>query len=151
MKRYIKYISASINTDAIDTSVFNNTPFKPDTTTSYYNDFLNSKDLEYMQAEKNRTGEIVMMTPDEYIQECADKVFNGRVDAEGLKYQRSLSRTESGGSLLEKYADDMKSGDKFPLCYINYADHNQEGLHRMMAAGEAFGWDKKYPVLVQCH
>jgi hypothetical protein len=40
-----RYIYASIG---IDLSVFNGTPFKPDTDTSYYNNFLNANDLAYM-------------------------------------------------------------------------------------------------------
>ena len=147
MKRYIRANLSSVNTDAIDVSVFENTPFKPDTTTSYYNDFLNTKDLKYMQTEKNRNGEIVMMSPNEYIQECATAIFNGRVTPDGLKSQRYASHDENGEHLITKYASDMKSGDKFPLCYINYANGQQEGLHRMMAAGEAYGWNTKFPVL----
>lgn len=147
MKRYIK-CAYTINPDAVDTSLFSGTPFKCDTDASYYNDFLNTKELKYMQEQKNRTGKIVMMTPNEYISECADHIFNGRVSMQGLKDQRYASHTESGESLIAKYADDMRSGDKFPLCYLNYANGGQEGLHRMMAAGEAFGWDTKFPVLV---
>ena len=133
MKRYIK---ATLTVD-IDTHLFDGTPFKCDTTISYYNDFLNSTDLKYMQNHKNRTGEIVMMTPMEYFQECA-KLFNTSVDA--LIDQRSDSSTV-------QYEEDMRNGDKFPLCYIDYT-HGQEGLHRMLAAGNVFGWDKKFPVLV---
>jgi hypothetical protein len=147
MKRYIK-CTYTINPDAIDTSLFSGTPFKCDTDASYYNDFLNTKELKYMQEQKNRTGEIVMMSPNEYISECADHIFNGRVSVQELKDQRYASHTESGESLIAKYADDMRSGDKFPLCYLNYVNGGQEGLHRMMAAGEAFGWDTKFPVLV---
>lgn len=146
MKKYIKYIYAA--TVDIDTSMFSGTPFKCDTTTSYYNDFLNSKDLKYMQENKNRTGEIVMMSPSEYIDECADKIFSDRVTSEELKEQRYASKDENNGSLIDSYTKAMKSGDKFPLCYLNYADNQQEGLHRMMAAGILYGWDRNFPVLV---
>lgn len=37
-----------------------------DTHVGFYNNFLNPKDLKYMQESKNRTGEIVWMTPEEY-------------------------------------------------------------------------------------
>jgi hypothetical protein len=40
---------------------------------------------------------------------------------------------------------------KFPLPYIDYATHytpSQEGLHRMMVAGDLFGWDKEFPVQI---
>lgn len=135
------YIRTSTISD-IDTSMFSGIPFKCDADTSYYNNFLNAKDLEYMQNHKNRTGEVVMLSPNEYFSECANKVFSNS-SVEDLKRQRSYDK-----DLNAQYAEDMKSGDKFPLCYINYADHNQEGLHRMMVAGDLYGWDTKFPVLV---
>ena len=115
-------------------------PFKESTGVSYYDNFLNSADLHYMETHKNRTGKVVMMTPEEYYQECATKVFTTSSDK--LKAQRLAN------DLVDKYAQDMKSGDKFPLPYINYPDHGQEGLHRMMAAGNVWGWDTQFPVLV---
>lgn len=137
MKRYFrKYpILAASNYSHVNV-------FKLDTNTSYYNNFLNEKDLAYMQKSKNRTGEVVYMTPAQYYQECATKIFE-RTTVESLKLQRSRN-----AEYITQYKADMLAGDKFPLCYLNYADHSQEGLHRMMAAGEAFGWDAKFPVLV---
>lgn len=116
--------------------------FKLDTGVSYYNNFLNEKDLAYMQKSKNRTGEVVYMTPVQYYEECAKHIFEDTT-VESLKLQRS-----SNSEYINKYKEDMLAGDKFPLCYLNYADNGQEGLHRMMAAGEAFGWNTKFPVLV---
>ncbi len=140
-----RYIYASIG---IDLSVFDGTPFKPDTGTSYYDNFLNANDLAYMQKAKNRNGEIIMMTPNEYFEACANDIFEGRHTVADLKRQREYSRFKDGKAFIDKYVEDMKSGDKFPLCFLNYADSSQEGLHRMYAAGEAFGWDTKFPVLV---
>jgi hypothetical protein len=147
MKRLIRSILAASEVD-IDVSMFADTPFKPDTDTSYYNNFLNAKDLAYMRKAKNRDGEIIMMSPNEYFKACADKIFKGRHSVEDLKHQREYSRFKNGESLIDNYTQAMKSGDKFPLCYLNYADSSQEGLHRMYAAGEAYGWDTKFPVLV---
>ena len=112
-----------------------------DTKVSFYNEFLTTDGLEYMQKNKNRTGEVVYMSPDEYFRECANKVFG--ISQKELEAQRSANT-----DTIIKYISDMKSGDVFPLCYINYADKQQEGLHRMMAAGDAFGWNTKFPVLV---
>lgn len=112
-----------------------------DTKVSHYNNFLNPKDLAYMEKSKNRTGEIVQMTPEDYFRECAENIFH--VSLKHLKDSRAFN-----ADIIEKYASDMEQGDTFPLPYINYADKAQEGLHRMMAAGEAFGWNKKFPVLV---
>lgn len=137
MKRVITTRIVANNRICADTDVF-----KLDTDTSYYNNFLNEKDLAYMQKSKNRTGEIVYMTPTQYYEECAKNIFEGTTVYE-LKRQR-----KANSEFITQYKADMIAGDKFPLCYLNYADHGQEGLHRMMAAGEAFGWDTKFPVLV---
>lgn len=146
MKRYIRYISASSEPDLVDPSLFAGTPFTYEKA-SGYEDFLNSKELKYYQEHKNKTGSIVMMSPNEYIDECAYKVFKGRTTPEKLKESRYWSKTESGDSLIDSYVNAMKSGSKFPLCYIDYTG-GQEGLHRMIAAGVAYGWDTKFPVLV---
>ena len=37
---------------------------------------------------------------------------------------------------------------QFPMTIINYAEREQEGLHRMYVVGERFGWNTKQPVLV---
>ena len=143
MKRYIRYVQASKTEKVdIDTSLFKGTPFQCYTGMSYYDDFLNHKDLSYMQKEKNRTGEIVMMTPEEYYEACAKHGFGHETTVANLKDQRGFNRSK-----IEKFKKMMQSGTKFCLCVINYADNSQEGLHRMMAAGELYGWDKKFPVL----
>lgn len=132
------YISASTYVEAADVldHVFDTTT----THMSYYDNFLNEKDLKYMQDAKNLTGEIVYMTPDEYVDECV-KLFGRKYTAKQLEQQRS-------DKLLPEYVEAMKRGDTFPLCFLNYADNGQEGLHRMFAAKKAFGPDYEYPVLV---
>lgn len=130
MKRYIR---AAVSPD----NVFdiNNTH------ASYYNEFLKPDGLKYMQDHKNRTGEIVYMSPDDYFRECAEKIF--KIPQKQLEESRSANT-----SAIIEYTSAMKNGDVFPLPYINYADKGQEGLHRMMAAGDAFGWNTKFPVLI---
>ena len=136
MKIYIK--------SSLDYSnMFVGTPFKCDTITSYYNNFLNEKDLAYMQKAKNRTGEIVMMSPNEYFKESAEKIFHNRQSIDQLKRSREIDSKSNA-----EYKEAMKNGAKFPLCYLNYADNTQEGLHRMMVAGDLYGWDTKFPVLI---
>lgn len=130
MKRYIR---AAVSTD----SVFD----VGDTHVSYYNEFLDPDGQKYMQNSKNRTGEIVYMSPDEYFKTCAEDIFG--IPIQKLKDQRAADAAD-----IAEYTEAMKRGDKFPLCFVNYADKSQEGLHRMMAAGNAFGWDTKFPVLV---
>lgn len=133
MKRYIRATTE-------DHTIFD----EKSTHVSYYDNFLDEKDLEYMRKSKNRDGKIVMMTPDDYYEE-ASKIFkissNNNTDVASLVKQRSTKT-------IDKYVQDMKNGDQFPLPYLNYADGSQEGLHRMLAAKRAFGPDVKYPVLV---
>ena len=118
------------------------------TGTSYYDDFLTDEGLEYMQRHKNLTGRIEMMTPQEYFKQCTENVFDRRASVADIKRQREYSRFKDGTRFVDRYAQDMRNGDTFPLCYINYAEPGQEGLHRMYAAGEVFGWDTKFPVLI---
>lgn len=144
MKRFIRYITASEEVD-IDTSMFKGSPFIPKTGMSYYDNFLNQEDLAYMRKAKNRNGEIVMMSPKEYFEQCSEYVFHHDTNSsvEDLKRQRRRD-TET----IEWMEDQLLKGKKFNLCFINYADAGQEGLHRMLTLGELYGWDKKYPVLV---
>lgn len=144
MKRFIRYITASEEVD-IDTSMFKGSPFIPKTGMSYYDNFLNQEDLAYMRKAKNRNGKIVMMSPKEYFEQCSKYVFHHDTNSsvEDLKRQRRRD-TET----IEWMEDQLLKGKKFNLCFINYADAGQEGLHRMLTLGELYGWDKKYPVLV---
>ena len=142
MKRYIRAYTFKPDID-IDYSVFDGTPFKCDTGTSFGNDFLNKKDLAYRQEYKNRTGRIVMMTPEEYYEECSEHAWSHYVPVDKLKSQRKAN--EGTLEYLKKLLD---RGGKFDLPFINKADHGQEGLHRMMVAGDIYGWDTKFPVLV---
>lgn len=140
MKRYIK--SSKTRDVDIDTSMFKGTPFQCKTWMSYYDNFLNAKDLKYMQESKNRTGEIVMMTPEDYYWECGMYGFRHAVSTDKLKAERRAN------AKIEKYKNMMANGTKFPVCMLNKADNSQEGLHRMMAAGDLYGWNKAFPVLV---
>lgn len=120
-------------------------PFKYDTNTAYYNSLISDKpahsganysEKEYFRFEKNVEGHIEWMTASKYIDECS-KIFNGDA-GKGVR----------GSSDIDKYAKAMLNGDKFPLPYINYKSHSQEGRHRMLAAAKAFGENTEFPVLI---
>lgn len=144
MKRYVRYILATSEFDIVDSTLFTNTPFIPDTDVPYYNEFLNSKELDYKQRAKNRTGKIVLMSPTEYFYECSQHGFpNGSVDVKHVIRGRRADKES-----IQWLENHMKQGGKFYLPYIDYAVHSQEGLHRMMVAGDLYGWDTKFPVLV---
>ena len=112
---------------------------------SSMDDYLNKSTADYLLREKNRKGEIVMMSPNEYFNECAKHAWkNGNNTATSLKVSRRAD-TEALAhirTVLTKY--------KRKLCmpYIDYASPGQEGLHRMMVIGDLLGWEFKVPVLV---
>lgn len=115
--------------------------FADRTGTSYYDDLFRNPD--YAQKQKNLDLEVQMMTPAEYYAICAESVFdNATVD--GLKAQRKKDVRANNDikEIVTKYHK------RLFMPYINLANHQQEGLHRMMLAGELFGWDTEFPVLV---
>ena len=98
---------------------------------------------EYMAKEENLKGHIEMMSPKEYFEECATKIFRNS-SVESLKRSRAADPR-----VLDEIRDIIvKYKRQVFLPYINYAEQNQEGLHRMLVAAELFGWDHKFPVLV---
>lgn len=91
---------------------------------SYYNDFLHDDTLEYMRTHKGLDGYIAEMSPKEYLECCAD-IFDSTFENQIY----STFRED-----IEKYAEKMKSGIKFNMPVLNYADNQQEGRHRAQAA-----------------
>lgn len=113
---------------------------------SYYDDFLkDQKTINYLRDEKNLKGTIVNMSPEEYYEACSKFIFTHRaVTVNDLKMQRSADKDTI------KHLKDVLTiyKKRFPLPILNKAEQSQEGLHRMMAIGELFGWDYEVPVLV---
>jgi hypothetical protein len=116
---------------------FNNLqPFKTNTTNMPTPDDILFNDPEYYRERKKVEGFIVWMSPDEYIEYC--KSGFGKINPEYVNNVES-SRDQN---LVNKYAEMMKAGDKFPLVTLDYRrtgydknpDFTQEGLHRAMAA-----------------
>ncbi|MBR5183370.1 MAG: hypothetical protein IKW15_02725, partial [Bacteroidales bacterium] len=106
---------------------------------SFYNDILHNP--EYMEKHNNLKGEIVMMTPTEYFQGCAD-IF-------GSTYDRQVSYTKSDTSTIDHLVKVIKDKKvKFPIGFLNFAEGSQEGRHRMFVAGMLSGWQTEQPVLV---
>lgn len=119
-----------------------------DTTTtgmSYYDQLIpGDKENEYMRKNKNLQGEIVKMSPMEYYTECANNIFDSGHTVKDLIKQRTYDKNY----IKELEEVITKKHTKYPMPYLNYAEKGQEGLHRMYVAGELFGWDTKFPVLV---
>lgn len=104
-----------------------------------------SKDADYYREYKNKKGDIVYMTPEEYFERCA-KGFKSTV--EKLKKSRMMDPGHEHIEDIKKII--TEKGKKLPIPYLDYTNgFGQEGLHRMMAVGELFGWNEsKFPVLV---
>ena len=109
---------------------------------SFYNDFLRPSEQEYLAQEKNLKGSIEYMTPAEYYSECATKVFTSSVEKLKMERKRDTYTIQHLNDVIDIYKK------QFPMAIINYAEREQEGLHRMFVVGERFGWDMKHPVLV---
>ena len=114
---------------------------------SFYDQFLsNDKEtIEYLKNSKNLVGEVVMMSPNEYFQACADYGF--------IDSHPTVASLKRGRARDTKILDHLKNvltvyKKRFPMPMLNKADPGQEGLHRMMVIGDMFGWDYKVPVLV---
>ena len=84
---------------------------------------------------------VEQMSPNEYFEWCAFSIFNKPVEVIKRGRVADTKAIEYLKKLITKYKRKMF------LPYINFAEHTQEGLHRMYAAGEVFGWDTKFPVL----
>lgn len=97
---------------------------------------------ERMKKEHNLVGEIVLMSPREYFNECANKIFNVNVN-------KLIDGRRASKQVINKIHDIIfKRHRRVFLPYINYAEKQQEGLHRMLVVGDELGWDEKFPVLV---
>lgn len=135
-QEYYDYGTSAVSEDTIiDTNT---------TGISFYNQFLNSKEAQYMLEHENLKGEIVMMSPNEYYSECSKYAWPGKtIPVEKLKRERQMDKDTL------QHLKNVVQVYKRKLCMpmINYADPGQEGLHRMMVVGELLGWDHKVPVL----
>lgn len=100
---------------------------------------------DYWKTERNTYSEIIDMTPTEYFEACAKDCFNKPVE-------NIIASRRNDKAILEHLTEViLKYKKKFPISYIDYAQEGnpeQEGLHRMMVAGDLFGWDTKFPVQI---
>ncbi len=109
-----------------------------------YDDMM--KDPEYFKDKKHRVFTIMNMSPDEYIQQS----YQAFKEHGALKAWQDITDLYKSRSqkLVDKYADKMKRGEKFPLVVLDFTSRrsweggkeksfSQEGLHRAMAAKKA--------------
>lgn len=108
---------------------------------SFYDQLFTNPD--YMAEKENLKGHIEMLSPKEYFEECATKIFsNSSVDSLIKSREVDPRVLDEIKEIIVKYKRQVF------LPYLNYAEQNQEGLHRMLVAAEIFGWDHKFPVLI---
>lgn len=115
---------------------------------SYYDDLIDTSNLgtnytykDYYRFEKGVDSRIEYMTADEYMDMIAKYVF-------GAPVERVISYPNVEPDVVSKYAEMMRSGTVFNTPYINLADQQQEGRHRMLAMKEVLGPNAKAPVLI---
>lgn len=146
LKEDVKYLDKERDIRDYGTGVAEGTDtFTKVTGTSFYDNLITKPD--YMREHENMVGEIKYMTPLEYYKECSDIFSNDKhfVSVEDLKRQRSHD-----SRIIDELTDIVsKYHTKLYMPYLNYAEKQQEGLHRMLAMANLFGWsNEKFPVLI---
>jgi hypothetical protein len=96
-------------------------------------DHVEFKHPLYSILSKDRSAILKYMNPKEYIKYVGENL--------GLTYQETIDSNAVSIEKARKYAQDMLSGDKFPIPYIVRDSSSQEGRHRAIAAIE-IGIDK---------
>ena len=109
--------------------------FKADTG-EFRQDYLSN--MEYAKTKGYTDIYIAEMTPDEYMHACAKYIFQTPIED-------AYDGMEQKGN-VEKYAEIMKSGEKFDMPYIDLKTQSQEGRHRALAAKQL--GIEKIPVLI---
>jgi len=95
--------------------------FSTHTTAQDYDDVLLNVQGRY---QRSMEGKVVQMTPEEYLDRCA------QLQGNSIHTQHELLDR----SKIRAFAERMSKGEKFALPYIDYYQKQQEGRHRVMAA-----------------
>lgn len=99
----------------------------------------NATTHDYYKFEKGEDAILTYMTGDEYINKCIYDIFKSN-------YNKVVTNSVDWNK-VDKYAELMKQGVKFPTPYLNYTNAGQEGRHRALAFKQAFGDDAEMPVI----
>ena len=78
---------------------------------------------------KEGSAQVVEMTPEQYIHECAHYIFDNSTVEKTLRGRLSGDTKDT-----DNYASMMQQGVKFDTPYLDYSRQTQEGLHRAIAA-----------------
>ena len=92
---------------------------------------------------KGRKAKIIQMTPMQYFEGCA-LGFGTSVQSQIRQVKNDEGTLDLLNDVIDKYHK------RFPITYLDFSGETfgQEGRHRMYVAGERYGWDTKFPVLV---
>lgn len=92
---------------------------------------------------KGRKAKIIQMTPMQYFEGCA-LGFGTSVQSQIRQVKNDKGTLDLLNDVIDKYYK------RFPITYLDFSGttFGQEGRHRMYIAGERYGWDTKFPVLV---
>lgn len=92
---------------------------------------------------RGRKSKIIQMTPMQYFEGCA-LGFGTSVQSQIRQVKNDEGTLDLLNDVIDKYHK------RFPITYLDFSDETfgQEGRHRMYVAGERYGWDTKFPVLV---
>lgn len=92
---------------------------------------------------KGRKAKIIQMTPMQYFEGCA-LGFGTSVQSQIRQVKNDKGTLDLLNDVIDKY------NKRFPITYLDFSGETfgQEGRHRMYVAGERYGWDTKFPVLV---
>jgi len=102
-------------------------PELKETTRKDFEGFTLESDVPALREKlKNGSAKVVEMSPKEYLERCAFEIFTNST------LENTVAGTEA--YKVNKYADLMENGEKFPIPYLDYATENQEGRHRALAA-----------------
>lgn len=126
-RQRIKYITDFENTVSKDVKE-EYEGFQFDTGVSAYEDF------------KNNGGQILEMSPQQYLHECAHNIFEST-------YENQVMVTAGDAGITKDLVDKITHGTKMYMPVLDYQTDNQEGRHRAMAA-MLLGIDR-IPVLIR--
>lgn len=117
-------------------------------TTGKWEWLLNGED-DFCREELNIKGKIVQMSPNEYFEECRKYFATTKGSSSSLEKLKDIKKIDMGKDYIDKLKKIIiEKKEKFPIPVLDISyKPGQEGLHRMMVAGELFGWDTKFPVL----
>ena len=93
-----------------------------------FNDIMVPSEHQYFLLYKGAIGELKRIRPTQYFKMCAEARGEGTAADE---YASVVDET------INKYADLMKKGERFPIPVVDYYHHTQEGRHRAAAAAKA--------------